>query len=78
MTYREAKKQIEILKMGAELNGLNWESLTVAIDCIDKQIPKHPDDRSLCPFCGAFLYSLEKRKHCPDCGQALNWSDKDE
>lgn len=29
-------------------------------------------DRDICPSCG---YKLSKAKYCPDCGQALDWSE---
>lgn len=42
---------------------------------------EYEDDYISCPFCDKFLgvnynNDIEKHKHCPDCGQALDWSDE--
>lgn len=57
-------------------------------EMVDKFIPKKvivhkssPDDIILCPSCGSTFVTMEKWsykvyfKHCPNCAQALNWSD---
>ena len=61
-----------------------------AIKALEKQIPKKPIDIctpvvtwGLCPNCKGELNKLGGRKnrvfktnaYCPDCGQALDWSD---
>lgn len=65
----------------------------MAIKALEKQIPKKPIDVctpvvtwGLCPICKGELNKLgnrpnrvfESTKYCPDCGQALDWSDTDE
>lgn len=65
----------------------------VAIEAIEKQIPKKPLDVhtpvvtwGLCPVCKGELNKLGGRPnrlflgtaYCPDCGQALDWSDKND
>lgn len=45
----------------------------------EKQIPKKPISRCMykeCPTCGNGEIAF--RKHCPDCGQRLDWSDENE
>lgn len=57
----------------------------IAIEAIEKQTPKkieRRDNHSFCPNCNFCLGNIEVRlryhtaqKFCPDCGQALNWSE---
>lgn len=51
---------------------------------LEKQIPKKPfkeviakkNTRMVCPVCFVSLhYLVEQQNYCPDCGQALDWSD---
>ncbi|MGN0617441.1 MAG: hypothetical protein ACI4J7_00300 [Ruminiclostridium sp.] len=55
-----------------------------AIEALEKQIPKKPIKRYVdnldctnefdaCPSCGGF--GCIDEDYCPDCGQALDWSD---
>ena len=69
------------------------EALKMAINALEKQIPKKPIKReeflkgkhtvtvALCPNCDSLigLYNFAKTsfKCCCECGQALNWSDCD-
>ena len=55
------------------------EFKALAIEAIEKQIPKKPIDNIErewfeCPTCGRFIvtYHAGERHHCK-CGQALNW-----
>lgn len=65
------------------------EAYSVALNALEKQIPKKPIDVctpvvtwGLCPICKGELNKLgnrpnrvfESTKYCPDCGQALDWS----
>lgn len=52
------------------------EALNMAIEALEKQIPKKlKDDGWLyCPICGRDVL-LDRFDYCPDCGQALDWSD---
>lgn len=60
------------------------EVFEMAIDVLNKQIPKKPIKKNgysvyTCPTCEE-LYSrrvvMSWEKYCPDCGQALDWSVK--
>jgi hypothetical protein len=46
------------------------------IEALEKQIPKKlKDDGWLyCPICGRDVL-MDRFDYCPDCGQALDWSD---
>ena len=99
MTIEEAKKRLEgeLLAVTLESNvsketqkeRLNekFKALNVALEAIDKQIPKKPINLpdgypfyyevKGCPVCGESVYVAED-EFCPSCGQALDWSDVDE
>ena len=57
------------------------EAKNIAVQALEKQIPKKPDftedkEFALCPCCnGKGL--LNKQKYCDNCGQKLDWSDSD-
>lgn len=62
------------------------ERAQIAIDALEKQIPKKPNDESLadrsCPACDAYIPfdalndNIEDAPNfCKNCGQALDWSD---
>lgn len=48
-------------------------ALDMAIEALEKQIPKKKKKRNECPECG---YSYAFEEYCPYCGQALDWSDE--
>lgn len=62
------------------------KSLEMAIAALEKQIPKKPienptDDTCLyyenhCPSCENLL--VVRYKHCPKCGQHIDWSEVEE
>lgn len=62
------------------------ESLKAAIYALEKQIPcnteletKEGYDTPVCSDCGGHIYLMRgKANYCPNCGQALDWSDTDE
>lgn len=65
---------------------IGGKSLDIAISAIEKQIPKKPfkevivkkNTRMVCPVCFVNLhYLVEQQNYCPDCGQALDWSDSE-
>lgn len=80
MTEQEA---IEELKNYRACSGTELpEEMEVAIKALEKQIPKKLKTADIgytmygCPNCDYTdsLWSLKKRdKHCPNCGQALDW-----
>ena len=62
----------------------------MGMQALEKQMPKKPDlegdgyddngeliyDTGYCPNCRhVFEVDYDSPKHCPDCGQALDWSD---
>lgn len=57
------------------------EARDMAINALEKQIPKKPDftedkEFALCSCCnGKGL--LNKQKYCDNCGQKLDWSDEE-
>ena len=62
-----------------------FAALNLAIGAIDKQIPKKPIEKSPwtyhCPNCDSKKVEevfIERFRYCPDCGQALDWSDTDD
>ena len=77
MTDSEAKVILESeYKFHGECSVFG-EALTIAINALEKQIPKKPktDDRYvmyICPCCNDFI----KVSHncCQNCGQAIDWS----
>ena len=80
MTESEAKVILESeYKFHGECSVFG-EALTIAINALEKQIPKKPktDDRYvmyICPCCNDFI----KVSHncCQNCGQKLDWSDEE-
>ena len=75
-----------------QLKEIRW-SLSCALECVEKQIPKKPDfegdgyadgdlvyDYAKCPICGHdFEYGINDWgcDYCSDCGQKLDWSNED-
>lgn len=60
------------------------EALDMAIEALEKQIPKKPIPNShdmfgikccICPVCSCHVYSTSN-SFCHRCGQALDWSDE--
>ena len=86
-----AKEALEYFKRRKEQIGLNdrvQQAEDLAIKALEKQIPKKPigktdpmfgDSYIVCPNCentvivNPFTHSIFK--HCPNCGQALDWSE---
>lgn len=83
MTESEAIGAIQFdLEIGGEIQSqVMHDAIDVAIQALEKQIPKKPDftedkEFALCPCCnGKGL--LNKQKYCDNCGQKidLDWSD---
>lgn len=86
----EIERAIEILKSRskfvAEINIDAIVAYKMAIEALEKQIPKHPKMNSwcpaYCPSCGSELsenvgdgyYKHWRSKKVCDCGQKLNWN----
>ena len=87
MTPQEALK----IRNNPHFEDVDNEELSRCIDeALEKQIPKQPTNIctpvitwGLCPVCKGELNKLGSRpnrvfksnRYCPDCGQALDWSD---
>ena len=72
MTYEEALKTLDETVIG------NLELKIVLSNALEKQIPKKPDlDGGVyCPCClHEFKENYDETRYCPNCGQALDWSD---
>ena len=60
------------------------EALTLAIQALEKQIPKKPIIETyryttlfICPYCERKQGIKYKQYHCIECGQKLDWSDEE-
>ena len=67
------------------------EFLKIVIEALEKQIPKTPNyegdgywdgelvyDTWICPKCGKdYEVDYDDYKYCPDCGQAIDWSEEE-
>ena len=56
------------------------EAKNIAVQALEKQIPKKPDftedkEFALCPCCNGNGLA-DKQKYCDNCGQKLDWSDE--
>ena len=72
MTYEESLKTLDETVIG------NLELKIVLSNAIEKQIPKKPDlDGGVyCPCClHEFKENYDTTNYCPNCGQAIDWSD---
>lgn len=94
MTIEEAKNQLEELIQDRksficggddEIYKADIEALQTAMQALEKQIPRKPIEKSPwvyhSPRCDSQTIEdpfIKKFKFCPDCGQALDWSDTDE
>lgn len=94
MTENEAIKELhEIRPRGGIIPQKRAEAIDVAINALEKQIPKKPEyeadgyadgelvyDYAKCPICGHdFEYGINDWgcEYCSDCGQKLDWSDEE-
>lgn len=76
MTYKEARK--DIIESGIELGGGDYvelEALRVAVEALDKQIPKKMETRAHKFFIQGYLEE-EVYYCCPTCG--MNHGNRDE
>ena len=89
ITTQEA---METLKFLLSIERHHKEPLRMAIEALEKQVPKEPDyegdgywdgelvyDTWICPNCGKdYEVGYDNYKYCPECGQAIDWSEEDE
>lgn len=67
-----------------EHNGKMCEKVAVALEAMEKQIPKKPNakrNEAICPNCGQtlteFFGFIIAIPYCDRCGQAIDWSDEE-
>lgn len=77
MRPEESKKYMENLvgdeSMEFVFQPIRTEVIVNAINALDKQIPKRPDDNK-CPYCyHTAVYRFRRFKYCPECGQKMMW-----
>lgn len=86
MTENEAIKELhKIRPIGGIIPQKRAEAIDVAINALEKQIPKKPHKNfekfsGVWCSCGKYLgkgYFVEKTSFCSDCGQKLDWSDEE-
>lgn len=91
MTIQEIIKSIDYcLECGNDRIPTTQEELQTIKKALEKQIPKKPDyegdgfdedgyliyDTWICPNCGKhYEVDYDDYDFCPECGQALDWSD---
>ena len=76
--YQEA---LEWLMEGNDPYSTEWDLLEELVEkATPKKVVKWLNDRSMacCPQCGAAEYAEKNPKHCHYCGQAIDWSDKND
>ena len=90
MTNKEVKNNfVQNLAENAYINMCSAEEMKIAIEALEKQIPRKPDKRKehkqndyYCAVCRYYFgdemelkFAGLQPKFCPNCGQALDWSD---
>lgn len=91
MDYKEAIKELSY-DATAYGGACTTEVREAAIKALEKQIPKKPYlegdgyadgqlvyDTWICPCCEErYEVDYDDYKHCPECGQAIDWSEENE
>ena len=86
MTESEAIKELHAIRpRGSIIPQKRAEALDVAIQALEKHIPKKPHKNfekfsGVWCSCGKYLgkrYFVEKQSFCSNCGQKLDWSDEE-
>ena len=87
------KHRIETAKeiVGKGADGKAFEDMEIAIECMEKQIPKKPTEFNaitngkfyaldfMCPSCNEpNIGNPYAPKYCKHCGQALKWGEEDD
>ena len=91
MTIDRAIKHLKLIVDNEAYTGSFQDVCRTSIEALEKQIPKKPLDVctpvvtwGLCPECKGELNKLGGKPnrllkgtaYCPDCGQALDWSEE--
>lgn len=88
MTNKEVKNNfVQNLAENAYINMCSAEEMKIAIEALEKQIPKEPIEKEVigvsmsgykykgqCPKCSSTVLQYVGN-YCPKCGQAIDWSD---
>ena len=90
MTAKEALEYFKRRKEQTELNDRVQQAEDLAIEALEKQIPKRAistyKENYKCPTCenyieitddDLYVYEIEPPEYCPNCGQALDWGEKE-
>lgn len=82
-------KKYHSMSQGVISDVEHFPTAHVAIEALEKQVPKTPNyegdgysdgvlvyDTWICPCCGEeYEVNCDNYKYCPECGQALDWSE---
>lgn len=90
MNYSEVIKHFKSLqkRYTTEHNGKMCEKVQLAIEALEKQMPKKPIIREtedyfgyakyvLCPNCKEVDFNFEQPCFCKNCGQAIDWGESE-
>lgn len=92
MTNKEAIQGLLNVKVQMAEESPFTKAVDLSVEALEKQIPQKPIlqadgyydgelvyDTWLCPNCDtAYEVDIEKHKYCPNCGQAIDWSEEGE
>ena len=89
--YEDMEEQVVERLKEASYERFGNDGMGIAIQALEKQIPKKPtyegdgyapdgtfvSDEWICPCCGSrYEVDYDDYDYCPDCGQKLDWSDE--
>ena len=74
---------INRLKCGNTAHSCKADYIKLAIEALEKQIPKKPLNKTSalsgyygnCPCCNTILCDFANYNYCDECGQKLDWSE---